>query len=1048
MITRRSKVQGLAAWLCVILLLIQSPYILLEAAAQSFVLKEIEIIRSIPPEPPQAGIAMPWQHPPGSDPGANVSAGNKLTEAPIVSWAARGGMKVSMSLFHNSQSSENTVLGPKWRHSYQISLTSQLDGYALTWGNGASYDFSETSPGHYSPPAGIHDSLVRNADSTFTLTTAEQVRYHFDSSLRCDSIMDLNGNTISLHYTGSNVDRITDPTGRALELIYVGGKISEVRDMLGRVWQIGYDGASGNLTSLTHPLLADQAYATTFTYNAQNNITSLQTPRNSVWRFGYFDNSGALSWEEDPLGNRTNYAYYSDSVAVTDPNGNVSRTFYSQGRVTQVQDALLNSEFYQWDENNHLTQITDKRGQAWRFGPDALGRNLWTEDPYYNRTSFTWTSLNRVASTTRPTHEYQVFTYDSNGNLTATRWYDAGGNTRALNTIVYDANGLQTDFYDANGRRTQTAYDAYGQLVSTTTPAGRIQTWEPNLLGAHQASTDAMGRRTQFDLDEWQRRVRVVYPDSTEKTYAYDLDGNLSRITIASGTIEFTRDAANRLTAESVNGVTTVSYSYDAPGKRGLLSTKEDVLGGRTWTYEYTGRNELYQVIEPGLGTASYFYDENGNTVHEVRPNGTATIRSYDDANRMVALTNENSSGEMVSSFGYTRDGNDRIQSVTELDGSTVSYAYDWRGALVEETRTGANPYAITYNLDSAGNRVSQSVNGVQTLFSYSNDDELISTSGGITNTYSYNANGEQMSRTINGVTYALAWDYEGKLVSITQGAHIITYAYDGLDRRSRRTADGLTTDFVFDGANILTERQGGAVSAVYSYGQSLLRRNGDFPYFDALSITRAVGNASEQVTATQNFDAFGQIVGSTGQSSLPFRYGGMVGYRDDGDAGLMHVGARYYDPQVGIFISRDSDLSEHPYQYCEGDPINFVDPTGNARQRPHGKGTGGGGPGQVVKSNTMPRRIPKHIQGGAGKWKWTKVGHNLWKLVPRGAAGVFTLVVLAGYGGAALADVVTEVTRPDPRHVLPDPTMDPGPGAGNLPAYSQGARLGIYGSW
>jgi hypothetical protein len=148
MITRRSKVQGLVAWLCVILLLIQSPYILLEAAAQSFVLKEIEIIGSIPPEPPQAGIAMPWQHPPGSDPGANVSAGNKLTEAPIVSWAARGGMKVSMTLFHNSQSSENTVLGPKWRHSYQISLTSQLDGYALTWGNGASYDFSETSPGH------------------------------------------------------------------------------------------------------------------------------------------------------------------------------------------------------------------------------------------------------------------------------------------------------------------------------------------------------------------------------------------------------------------------------------------------------------------------------------------------------------------------------------------------------------------------------------------------------------------------------------------------------------------------------------------------------------------------------------------------------------------------------------------------------------------------------------------------------------------------------------------------------------------------------------
>ena len=35
------------------------------------------------------------------------------------------------------------------------------------------------------------------------------------------------------------------------------------------------------------------------------------------------------------------------------------------------------------------------------------------------------------------------------------------------------------------------------------------------------------------------------------------------------------------------------------------------------------------------------------------------------------------------------------------------------------------------------------------------------------------------------------------------------------------------------------------------------------------------------------------------------------AGYRDDGDAGLLHVGARYYDPQVGRFISRDAVLSE-----------------------------------------------------------------------------------------------------------------------------------------
>jgi RHS repeat-associated protein len=53
-------------------------------------------------------------------------------------------------------------------------------------------------------------------------------------------------------------------------------------------------------------------------------------------------------------------------------------------------------------------------------------------------------------------------------------------------------------------------------------------------------------------------------------------------------------------------------------------------------------------------------------------------------------------------------------------------------------------------------------------------------------------------------------------------------------------------------------------------------------------------------------------------------------GYRSDGDAGLMQVGARYYDAQVGRFITRDTVLTEHPYIYCDHDPVNAVDPSGH----------------------------------------------------------------------------------------------------------------------
>jgi RHS repeat-associated protein len=92
----------------------------------------------------------------------------------------------------------------------------------------------------------------------------------------------------------------------------------------------------------------------------------------------------------------------------------------------------------------------------------------------------------------------------------------------------------------------------------------------------------------------------------------------------------------------------------------------------------------------------------------------------------------------------------------------------------------------------------------------------------------------------------------------------------------------------------------------------------------------RTVTNGSQTVVGTVNYDAFGQVVGTTGSSGSSYMYGAQSAYRNDWDAGLMHVGVRYYDPQVGRFITPDSFLSENPFLYCEHDPVNFTDPTGH----------------------------------------------------------------------------------------------------------------------
>ena len=72
-------------------------------------------------------------------------------------------------------------------------------------------------------------------------------------------------------------------------------------------------------------------------------------------------------------------------------------------------------------------------------------------------------------------------------------------------------------------------------------------------------------------------------------------------------------------------------------------------------------------------------------------------------------------------------------------------------------------------------------------------------------------------------------------------------------------------------------------------------------------------------------------------------------------------MGARYYDATFGRFITRDTDLSQSPYAYCGGDPVNFSDPSGHeAALPPTFETTGstgitviGGGDGDV--SNPYP---------------------------------------------------------------------------------------------
>ena len=94
--------------------------------------------------------------------------------------------------------------------------------------------------------------------------------------------------------------------------------------------------------------------------------------------------------------------------------------------------------------------------------------------------------------------------------------------------------------------------------------------------------------------------------------------------------------------------------------------------------------------------------------------------------------------------------------------------------------------------------------------------------------------------------------------------------------------------------------------------------------------------NSSRSTVASYTYDPWGKIISSSGTLAdiNPLRY---RGYYYDSETGFYYLQSRYYDPEIGRFINADSYastdatglLSTNMFAYCENDPVNKSDPSG-----------------------------------------------------------------------------------------------------------------------
>uniref|UniRef100_UPI001CD03D34 RHS repeat-associated core domain-containing protein n=1 Tax=Oscillatoria salina TaxID=331517 RepID=UPI001CD03D34 len=121
------------------------------------------------------------------------------------------------------------------------------------------------------------------------------------------------------------------------------------------------------------------------------------------------------------------------------------------------------------------------------------------------------------------------------------------------------------------------------------------------------------------------------------------------------------------------------------------------------------------------------------------------------------------------------------------------------------------------------------------------------------------------------------------------------------------------------------------------TYGYDLISQvqdgEGSFYHVDGLGSTRLLTDAVGAVTDTYTYDAYGNLVASSGSSKSDYLF---AGEQRDGETGLDYLRARYYDPTLGRFISADAydgslndPMSLHNYQYAHANPIVNTDPSG-----------------------------------------------------------------------------------------------------------------------
>jgi RHS repeat-associated protein len=744
----------------------------------------------------------------------DYSTGIKFETVTDISFGgARGG--ITLSRFYSSDNSAQAILGRfgrGWKDSYDIRLTGtwttggagrvvmpdeqtgRLFSYARTEGDGTLV-FTTTAT-----VSQLGDVVRKLSNGTFEYRKAGGNVLRFDSSGRLTAMVDRNGNTTTLTYSGSNLTSITDAVGRVVSLGYdASNRIISVTDPLNHTWRYTYDPsvAFGILGTVTDPLNGVTRYAYT-----NLRLSSITDPRGTLAKRITYDSAGRVVAQQFADGGTEHYDYTLSggivtSTVITDALGRTTvKRFNASGYVIGESDALGQNAKIERGLNDNLPKtITgpcgcteasrefDDRGNV-IASTDELGHTIRTEyEPVFNQVTRVIDELGHVT----------VYSYDSNGNMLSMT--NAMGQTTRYS---YDQFGQLESVTDPLAHITRIEHDAYGNMSAVVDPAGNRTTKENDVIGRLLAIVDPLGRRNSMTYDSLNRVATNTDASGSVTRYEYDANGNRTKQTNALGEITSRAyDGKNRLVQQTDPLGRSRKLSYD----KGDQLTRLLSPLGHVNQYQWDSRGRKSVFTDPLGNSVKYDYDFRGNLTKLTDQRGNTTTYVYDSLSRRVASIDP--LGRRTS-MEYNAHGD--LTVMVDRLGRSVRYAYD---DLHRPIRIEYSDAVVTNTYDAGGrlSRITDTQSG-NIDWNYDEDGRVLSetTAQGAV-TYTYNSASQKTSMVAADrlpVTYG--YDNAGRLSTITQGSEVFTYQYDAVWRRKQlQRPNGVTTTYEYNRAGRLS---------------------------------------------------------------------------------------------------------------------------------------------------------------------------------------------------------------------------------------------------